>query len=193
MGIKRKILKIAGEIATHRYPMWLIYKPHKYAVKGEDQRKILDVLQCGHVLLRYMGPYISSRIIPGFWSHVGLYVGDNKVVHAIASGVVEEDILSFLRADAISVIDPKVSSGTKKIAANNARAMAKIGIKYDYDFADDNGKVYCTEGVSDWLGSLYKDDYVDGVKKHPVLLPDGIANSKNSNAVLEVGDFSHRK
>jgi len=58
--------------------------------------KLLPLLQNGDLIFTIDSRSFASRMIAfldqGAWSHVGLYVGDGKIIEAITSGVVERHI-----------------------------------------------------------------------------------------------------
>jgi hypothetical protein len=130
--LNEKLLSIFGDIKVFRWPAFILYQPQGYAVKGEDVRVVLETVQPGDILLRGFYNYLDGYFIPGYFSHVGLYVGDvgpedqagvvetgaalrcrraprfetgrQKVIHAIAEGVILEDVISFCRCDYMAIM-----------------------------------------------------------------------------------------
>lgn len=146
--IKSKVLKFCSDIRV--YPLGLVlYGQTGYKVKGEDTRKIINILKPGDVLLTrydyYLG-YVFSVI--GFWGHAGIYVGNDRVIHMLGNGIQNEDILTFCRKDHIAILRPK-----NELAAKNAVTKALIkfeeGVDYDYNFSDFNQTLYCSELIWD--------------------------------------------
>ena len=113
--------------------------------------------------------YVSSFFIKGEFGHAGLYVGDNQIIHVIGDGIIKEDILTFLRADAAAVIRPKNQDLVPK-AIENAYEQFSKHVQYDYDFNKiDNSQFYCTEFTDFCYGYIVR----DGVAKdHPYIYPD---------------------
>lgn len=121
-----RFLTVFGDIKVFRFPFWMVYDPGSYKVRGAEMRTIGDLLQPGDILLRKYDGYLDGRFIPGFFSHVGLYLGEvlpseeplvddprvkrcfasgsHMVVHSMAEGVFMEDVLNFLRCDYIGVL-----------------------------------------------------------------------------------------
>lgn len=121
-----RFLTIFGDIKVFRFPFWMVYDPGSYKVRGAEMRTIGDLLQPGDILLRKYDGYLDGRFIPGFFSHVGLYLGEvapseepkvddprvkrsfasgsHMVVHSMAEGVFMEDVLNFLRCDYIGIL-----------------------------------------------------------------------------------------
>lgn len=121
-----RFLTIFGDIKVFRFPFWMVYDPGSYKVRGAEMRTIGELLQPGDILLRKYDGYLDGRFIPGFFSHVGLYLGEvlpseepavddprvkrcfasgsHMVVHSMAEGVFMEDVLNFLRCDYLGVL-----------------------------------------------------------------------------------------
>jgi len=120
-----------------------------YSLKGEYQREIINNLNVGDILLRRWDRYIVSNMsIKGYWKHVGVYVGNNKVVHATTKGVVEEDILTFLRCDHCCVLRASKEDPDKIAEVVPKIAYSTVGKKYDFLFETKNHNYYyCTEVV----------------------------------------------
>ncbi|TAJ76000.1 MAG: hypothetical protein EPO42_13660 [Gallionellaceae bacterium] len=53
----------------------LLYDPRSYQIKGGDMRKAMADIQPGDILVRGFDNYVDGCFIPGFFSHVGLYLG----------------------------------------------------------------------------------------------------------------------
>lgn len=67
----------------------LLYDPRSYLVKGGDMRKAMSDIKPGDILVRGYENYVDGRFIPGFFSHVGLYLGrvDEDTIRANWSSV----------------------------------------------------------------------------------------------------------
>jgi uncharacterized protein YycO len=150
MGIfykaKSKVLKFMSDIRV--YPLGIVlYGQTGYKVKGDHTRAILDTIQTGDVLLtrydHYLG-YVLNLI--GFWGHAGIYVGDNRVVHMLGNGIMNEDILTFCRKDHIMILRP-FDQDKAVTASEKAINLWKAGVEYDYDFSEFNKTLYCSELV----------------------------------------------
>jgi len=148
-SIVKRFVKYLGNIQIEPSPLFLTLNGNGYKIKGETQREVIDTLKMGDILLRRWDGYISNWFIPGYWSHAGVYVGNNKVVHATPSkGVHEEDILGFLRADSIAVL--RVPNMTELNSGKIIRRSREIlGRNYDHAFEGmDNEMFYCFEVVA---------------------------------------------
>jgi len=125
-GFWERFLTIFGDIKVYKHPLFLVYDPGSYLVKGEDIREVIRNVQPGDILVRKYKNYLDGFFIPGYFSHVGLYLGpvseedvdlvtlklckhqfksgDQMVMHALAEGVLIEDLLNFCRTDYLAVL-----------------------------------------------------------------------------------------
>ena len=87
----------------------MAYDPEPYYVTGYDLERIMNLVRPGDILLRGYDKYLDGKFIPDTrgYSHAGLYIGNNLVVHAVAPYVQETHILDFCQADRIMVLHPK--------------------------------------------------------------------------------------
>jgi len=174
-AIKKWFINLFGGIVVYPYPMFFIfYGSVHYKFKGHHQREVLDLIEPGDILLRTYDNYLSSFFIPGDWSHAGLYAGDNRVIHVGGEGILDEDILTFMRADNIAIL--RVSDrveGRITTAIQRAHKLVEMDIDYDYDFdKKDPSKMYCTELVDYCYGGL---NYSN---PHKILYPDDLLKSE---------------
>lgn len=170
-----EFLTWAGNIRI--YPLGLVlFGKTSYNINGKDMREIISLIQPGDVLLRAYTNYVSSFFIKGAFSHAGIYIGENKVLHVMSEGILEEDILTFMRTDRLAVCrfnDPVV---VVESAIERAVAQYNKGSEYDFYFDTSCSKrFYCSEFVDFCLGYpirimngddgkiVYPDDFLDDV------------------------------
>lgn len=123
-GIVEKTLTMFGDVKVFRWPFFVLYDPGSYRVKGEAMREAMKVVRPGDVLVRGYMNYLDGYFIPGYFSHVGLYLGEvtaehaptaavarkgfrtgeQMVVHSMAEGIFMEDLLNFMRCDFLGVV-----------------------------------------------------------------------------------------
>jgi hypothetical protein len=125
-SLRARLLTIFGDLKVYRFPMFFLYDPGGYRVRGEDAREVIDVVKPGDILLRGYDSYLDGYFIPGYFSHAGLYIGpvtDNDidlverpccrgvfrtgaqmVIHSMAEGVFMEDLLNFCRCDYMAIL-----------------------------------------------------------------------------------------
>ena len=151
----------------------ILFGSSSYEIKGPHTRQVLNVLEPGDVLLRRYNHYLGSVLIPGYWSHAAIYVGDNKVVHMLGGGITDEDILTFLRCDNVMVI--RCEDSTKVAAAvKEAFNYLHKDIEYDYEFNfNDIKAMSCTELIDVCYGHPeYKNKPIN-----KLILPDDLLES----------------
>ncbi|HEX8709925.1 MAG TPA: YiiX/YebB-like N1pC/P60 family cysteine hydrolase [Pyrinomonadaceae bacterium] len=131
-GWLERFLTVFGDLKVFRWPLFFLYDPGSYLVKGEDMRQVLELIQPGDVLVRGYVNYLDGYFIPGYFSHAGLYLGEvdrdklgdgwtdeyaplekvkaecksgkQMVIHAMAEGVFMEDLLNFCRCDYMAIL-----------------------------------------------------------------------------------------
>jgi len=179
------MIKFFSHIYFFKTPFFLIYNPQVHKVKGHESRQVCNKIKAGDILIRRFDGYLSSRTVPGFWSHVGIYIENHRIIHAIGKGVVNEDILDFLRTDHIAVL--RIRNVAPELILNaiqKALEMVEESVDYDYEFADNNGKVYCTEMVNVCFNELFRHDYVK-VAGNKVLNPDNVYECDLVDNIIE--------
>lgn len=178
--VKSGFIAWFGNITFYKHPMFILFGHGAYKINGKDQRGILNVIQPGDVLLRRYDHYISGLMIPGYFTHAAIYVGENNVIHMLGEGICKEDILTFMRCDNIAVL--RYTDKTKvDDAINIAYTQLEKGVEYDYDFDfKDADKLSCTELVHHVFG------YPEIPRVNPkYLVPDDFINSDLFKPVWE--------
>jgi uncharacterized protein YycO len=124
-------------------PPFITFGSTAYGVKGSEARAILNQVLPGDLIFRRYSHYVTSLAIPGFFSHIGVATDTSRVVHAVHRGVVDEDILTYLRTDYILILRPN-SDAHVPMAIERAKSM--LGRPYDFNFnTQDKNALYCTE------------------------------------------------
>ena len=124
-----------------RYPMFLQYIDCTHRVTGNDYFEAKKLLQEGDIILRGHDNFLSGFIIPGKYSHSGIYKGDDRVIHStVENGVHESNLVEFMRCDRFMALRPICGQ-----IMHNARKY--IGRKYDNELEDDD-EYYCHEFVA---------------------------------------------
>lgn len=146
-----KFLCWFGEIKIFPRPMFIVHDPSYFKMTGHKILEVMDKLQLGDVILRGYDMYLDSRWIPdkaGF-SHGAIYLGDNKIAHAVAAGVSETNVIEFCECDRIAICRPKKG---QKAAVAKAKKFLKEKVPYDYGFQRGTSALYCFE----LCGECYK-------------------------------------
>lgn len=140
--IQAQLLTLFGNIKIYKWPLFITYDPTMFEVDGQQIQEILDVLEPGDILLRGYKMYADSKFIPGDYSHGAVYIGDNTVIHAVAKGVSEINIISFCMCDRICILRPR--AGVRNAIAK-AKRFAKDNVPYDFAFKRNASALYCFE------------------------------------------------
>lgn len=184
INIPAPIIKFFGSFYLHKWPLWFIYKPAIHKVKGHEIRQIINTMETGDLLFTKHDGYLSSNMIPGNWSHVALVENKENIIHAVSSGVHRMDILDFCRVDHISLIRPNVTNKQINKAIATARDIVNDHVEYDFQFMDDNGKVYCSELVNLAYEGIY-DVYYEQKFGRNALTPDALYAAKRNKKIIE--------
>ncbi len=163
------MIRLFGNIQVFWFQplLFILWGSTHYKMKGIEMRKVMNNLQVGDILLRRYDRYVSGWFIKGYYKHAAIYVGDNQIVHATTFDIFKEDILTFLRCDAVAVLRIKdLQEPEKKHAVE--RATSFIGHGYDFDFKHSDKRYYCTSLVR-WC---YPDRFQVMDKKGKTIQPD---------------------
>ncbi|MEM6804013.1 MAG: YiiX/YebB-like N1pC/P60 family cysteine hydrolase [Bacteroidota bacterium] len=171
--IRNGFLKFFGDLKVFPYPLFLLYDPGGYKVKGDDIRRLIKEIEPGDIMVRGYKNYLDGYFIPGFFSHAGLYLGEVKdvnlhlsekgkalyregeqmVIHSMADGVFMEDVINFCRCDFLLLLrrNERIEPGLDLEKENPpvfTNALASLGDGYDFkfDFSDFHN-MSCTEFV----------------------------------------------
>lgn len=153
-NVKSWFLTKFGDLKVYPYPFFLVYHPTSFKVKGFHTRQIINAILPGDVVMRGYVNYLDGYFIPkgeSGCSHSGLYIGEHTVVHSIAEGLSEVDIIDFCRADRIVVL--RAPEKYRAWAIEHAKKCADAHIPYDFNFEPGPGRYYCHE----FTASCYPD------------------------------------
>lgn len=97
-----------GNIKIFKFPLFIVYDPSEYDMDGVHMKKALNVIEPGDIVLRGYNNYLDGYFIddPYCYSHGALYVGNDKIIHAISKGVSEINCIDFMTCDRICILRP---------------------------------------------------------------------------------------
>jgi uncharacterized protein YycO len=179
-----------GNLQIFSRPGWLIFGGSTaYKIKGDQQRVLIKAMRPGDILLRRWNHYASSKMLPGYYSHVGIYVGKSQVIHSVTKpGVISEDVLTFLRCDSIAIYRPRIDKYNKQTAIDRAKSL--IGKKYDFVFNFSDEEFFsCSEVIQFCFAGL--DDSIQikpretGILTKGTIPPDDLQHA-GFKKVLEI-------
>jgi hypothetical protein len=186
--LKKWIFRFIGNIKWHGllHPFWITINAKTFQLRGKHYRTVEQLIQPGDILIRRFEGYIDKWLIPGWWNHSGIYIGEidgknHKVIHAISDGVVVDDLIDFMRTDHLIVLRAPEKYHEKAIE------RVKDTIGRDYDFAFDFGerlRFSCTELISYcysgyWLKDVWRPKIIIGKRRFGrfTVVADDIVNS----------------
>lgn len=139
-----KFITAFGNIKVFKFPMFMVYDPTFFLMDGKHIKQALDILEPGDVIMRGYNCYLDGMFIddPFKYSHGGLYIGNDTVIHAVAEGVSEIDAIEFMECDRICIYRPKKY---KREAISKAKKLLAEDTPYDFSFRMGNSAVYCFE------------------------------------------------
>jgi hypothetical protein len=150
--IQKALFTFIGDIRYHGllHPFWFTINAKSFRLKGKHYREVEKLIQPGDILIRRFEGYIDKFLIPGWYNHAGIYVGEidgkpHQVIHAISDGVVVDDLIDFIKTDHMVVLRAPKEQIEKAIN----RAKTTIGSEYDFAFDfKETLRFSCTELVS---------------------------------------------
>lgn len=168
--------------------------PSDPLLKAEHWYEIKSKLRVGDVLITRTNSSAANGIIPGFYSHSAVYVGNFqgifRAVDSSVPAVDDIDVLDLLmHIDHIAVMRAEgVSPSDRMKVANEARKL--VGKSYDYSFRFDNDDFYCSEvvfkafmEVDEAYRSLF--DLVSDPLGYPLITPQSIRDGDQWECIFE--------
>jgi len=115
--------------------------------------ELMDIIQPGDVLCRKYTYYLDTYLIPGEYSHSGIVMDKNQMVHSIAEGVGYIHPIDFVKdTDGFIILRPKYED-TESINKTISQGKYYVDSKVQYDFLfNDPTKLYCHEMTCACLG-----------------------------------------
>lgn len=92
--------------------------------------------------------HLTEKFIPGYFGHVGVYLGNDQMIEAPRSGVRTSTTEEFSDGEIFLIVRPVNLSGTQKQKIRSS-LKSQVGKKYDYNFDTQSpDRVVCSELVS---------------------------------------------
>lgn len=139
-----KFLTWFGDIKVFPRPMFIVRDPEYFKMTGDKILEVVSLLKPGDIILRGYDYYLDGKFIPDKlkFSHGALYVGNNKIIHAVAEGVSYTNVVEFCECDRIAIFRPKKG---QKAAIAKAKKFVKNKVPYDFGFERGTSAMYCFE------------------------------------------------
>jgi hypothetical protein len=177
--LKAKVFTIFGDIRLYKYPLFLLYHPKGYKIKGSGFTKVADNIAAYDILLRRYDTYLDRIIIPGWWNHAAICEkadgAFSSIVHATSAGVHQESLFDFMKTDHVCVLRPVFPVNHLEMQHDIKQI---IGKEYDFDFNFGDASAFsCTEVIS----YLFR-NYQTGIESkkflgQKIIPPDNIYNA----------------
>ncbi len=125
-SVPGKWLGVLSDIKVFKWPLFIVYRPRSFAIKGCDTREILKLVKPGDILVRSFNNYLNNYFMPGTFKHLGFYLsevteqhlkqfahitpptdfktGKQMVIYAIGDKIFLEDLIDFCRCDGLAVM-----------------------------------------------------------------------------------------
>ena len=160
---------------------------------GEEMVRLRQVIRPGDIIFSRDPHKITTLLIPGQWSHVGIVVDDFMVVEALpGKGVVASYLHDFCQsAREVALARPYLdnrSTPDLRIKGAIDRALDSIGTKYDGMFTIGPKALYCAELIDHAYRDSIQFDWSDvwGIGM-PYLTPDGVFDGYDVREVARFG------
>lgn len=185
MSLIKSFLTFLGNVHVSKHPLFIQYKPKFHKLKGNEMRMIMDDVKAGDILLRRYDGYLNVLLTPGFYSHSGICIKDNKtIMHMLGQGLVKEDILNFCKTDSICILRCNDSDLLKEALIEIERVQS-LNLEYDFEFETTDNQYYCTELIDLIYKGLFKNNYTQSYGKK-VLIPDSLLLNNKFNKITEI-------
>ena len=148
-----KFITWFGNIKVFKYPFFIVYDPSFFKMDGCHTMKAIQLLEPGDVILRGFDNYLDGYFIddPHGYSHGAIYVGKEKIIHAVVEGVSEINVLDFMKCDRICILRP---TKYKQQAISKAKKFLQENVPYDFSFKSGASALYCFELVAECYAKL---------------------------------------
>lgn len=115
------------------------------AVTAKDIRNMIKCVQPGDIVMRRYVAYLDGYFIyKRKYSHSGIVIDKDIMIHSIAEGVQPVDIIDFVKdCDGFIILRPKYDHVTLRNTTNKAQSL--IGNPYDFFFQYGGPRLYCHE------------------------------------------------
>ena len=120
--------------------------------KAEQIIQMQRLIQTGDVVCRKYNYYLDSYLIVGSYSHSGIVISKDEIIHSIAEGVQFIHPIDFIKdTDGFIILRPRYREDADKRKAVD-KAIEHLNNKVEYDFLfNDPAKLYCHELSADCL------------------------------------------
>lgn len=148
--MKAKLYSIYKRFITFLGDIMVATQPPK--TKAEQIIQMQRLIQTGDIVCRKYSYYLDSYLIAGSYSHSGIVISKDEIVHSIAEGVQFIHPIDFIKdTDGFIILRPRYRDDADRRKAID-KAIEHLNNKVEYDFLfNDPVKLYCHELSADCL------------------------------------------
>lgn len=157
----------------------------------EDYQAIEEYAEVGDLIFSTDRAKLSTFLIPGQWSHVGIISNVYKgvmIIEAVPEGVRKTNLYDFCKTSdqvMLSRLKRRPEQHLEIVTEAVATATSLIGRPYDFGFWQNNRALYCAELIA-VAYAVVKFDWSDLLGLgFEYLTPDGVAASPEIETVYE--------
>jgi len=142
--MKAKLYSVYKRFMTWIGDLMVATKPPK--TRAEQIIAMQSIIQKGDIVCRKYTYYLDSYLIAGSYSHSGIVINKEEIIHSIAEGVQFIHPIDFVKdTDGFIILRPRYKEDADKRKAID-KAIEHLNNKVEYDFLfNDPAKLYCHE------------------------------------------------
>ena len=178
-GIESKILgNIFGSICFNSKP-------------NESINQLIPSLKKWDIVCFKSRLRLTDKLIPGFFGHVGIYLGDGTFVESVQKGVIYSNSFDFAESNSIIVIRPRTITSEQDVRMSQI-LRAQLGKDYDYNFnVESPDKIFCSELV--YLVFEHIDWETRNIGNQFSLSPDHILQSAMNDNKFDIPFYTNNE
>lgn len=147
-----------------------------------------QLMEPGDAILDRTNGELTTAVIPGFWKHAILYIGNGRVIEAVGEGVRENWLANVMMKTDNCVCLRKRGGFTPEQKAKVVNAgKRRIGWHYNYEMDTTSpNTVYCSELIMDTWDEALGYEYFELQNRMGFLTitPDDCYNAKGKMEIL---------
>lgn len=166
-----------------------IHAPYTHkALCYEDVLGIRRQIQEGDILIDRTNGELTTAVIPGFWKHAMVYIGEDRVIEAVGEGVRSSWLVdAVMKTDNMAVLRKKGGlTPTQKLLLKDWLSQ-QVGKEYDFEMnTGSNKKFYCSELAVKAIAEALGYEYFQPMSRlgFMTVTPDDIYLAKNKMEII---------
>jgi uncharacterized protein YycO len=151
-----KIIAFIGKTFGSIHAPWI-----RKNILYQDVMEMKGILEIGDIFLTRTNGELTTALIPGYYKHAAIYVGQDKIIDATGAGVQKRWLADLaMHTDNICIL--RVNDYTPALGKKIVEyAYLQIGKKYDFEMnINDVSTFYCSELIFDSINGAVP-NYLD--------------------------------